>query len=286
MTVSASLTASTIERPRPPDRARTAQARDIGTTARPSVAAVVTSLHSRTGKTLLARVLADYFVLSGRRPLVFDTDPAERTLHASFPSDTTVIDLADVRDQMVLFDTLAMRSPDARVVDVSHHVYRRFFRVMQESHFVAEARQRAVEPIIFYIADRKPDAYEEGVALRGRFATSGFVLVENAHVGRIKEQTRLSTGYQALMTHDLQMTLPLLPPELSDTLDESGLSLSAIVSQPLSRGENGPRRPDDLSFEDRMTLRNWLVAVFRDIHRLMREIETRAPPLVHDDALS
>src|SRR5690349_14622076 len=124
MTASAFSTGSTIERPRPPDPKRSVP-------ARPSVAAIVASLHARTGKTLLARVLADYFILSGIRPLLFDTDTTERTLHAAFPYDTVVVDPAEVRDQMILFDTLAAHSRLARVVDVAHHAQRKFFKVMQ-----------------------------------------------------------------------------------------------------------------------------------------------------------
>ena len=45
-----------------------------------SFAAIVCSLHARTGKTLLARVLADYFLLSDQTPLVFDTDAIEHAL--------------------------------------------------------------------------------------------------------------------------------------------------------------------------------------------------------------
>jgi hypothetical protein len=37
--------------------------------------------------------------------------------------------------------------------------------------------------------------------------------------------------------------------------------------------------PGDLPFEERAALRAFLVTVFRDIHRLIREIETRAPAL-------
>ena len=143
MTVSALSTGSTIERQLPPDpEHRPLNAAAGPATARPSFAAIVASLHGRTGKTLLARVLADYFVLSGQRPLVFDTDAAEQTLHAAFPYDTVVVDLGEVRDQMTLFDTLATRSPETRVVDVSHHAFRKFFKVMQDSHFAAEARAR------------------------------------------------------------------------------------------------------------------------------------------------
>src|SRR5262245_38198249 len=101
----------------------------FGREAGMSFAAIVASLHARTGKTLLARVLADYFILSGRRPLLFDTDVAECRLSASFPHATMVVDPANVPDQMTLFDTLALAAPEARVVDVSHQAYRKFFRV-------------------------------------------------------------------------------------------------------------------------------------------------------------
>jgi hypothetical protein len=245
---------------------------------RPSPAAIVTSLHARTGKTLLARVLGDYFALSGRPPLVFDTDVTEQTLRAAFPYDTVVVDLAETRDQMTLFDTLARRAPEARVVDVSHHALRKFFKVMFESQFAAEAHVRNVEPIIFYIADRGADAYEEARHLRERFDDCAFVLVDNAHIGRAKETTQRSAAYQEMQQHDLRMTLPRLDPALADALEESALSLGDIVTKPLSRSEEG-HVPGDLPFEERALLRGWVMQAFRDIHRLTRTIETRAPAL-------
>jgi hypothetical protein len=234
-------------------------------------------LHGRTGKTLLARVIAEYFALSGRRPMIFDTDAAERTLHAAFPYDTVVVDLHETRDQMTLFDTLAARAPESRVVDVSHYARRKFFKVMAESAFVAEARARAVEPIVFYIADRNPDAYEEARQLRERFADCAFVLVENAFVGRVKELTRRSGAYKAMEDHDLRMALPRLDHALADILEDPVVSLGDIVRQPLSRSADA--MPGGLIFEEREALRAWLVGVFRDIHRLAREAENRAPPL-------
>ena len=270
-------TASTIERRPPPDPERgTPHAADV---ARPSLAAIVASLHGRTGKTLLARVLADYFVLSGKRPLLFDTDAAEQRLHASFPYDTVVVDLFEVRDQMTLFDTLAARSHEARVVDVSHHAFRKFFKVMQDSRFIGEARARQVEPVIFYVTDRNPDAYEEGRLLRERFEECALVLVENAFVGRVKDLTRRSAGYRALESHDLRMALPRLDPVLSEMIEDENFSLSETMTRPLSR-EAVSHGPGDLSFDEQEALRGWLVKVFREIHRLTREIELRAPPLL------
>lgn len=277
MTGSVSSTASTIAPPRRPDRERRVSRERADA---PAVAAIVSSLHGRTGKTLLARVLADYFVLSGARPLLFDTDVVDEPLRASFPYDTVTVDLADTRDQMKLFDTLAIRAPEARVADVSHRDTRKFFKLMQESHFVAEARAREVEPVIFCIADRNPDAWEEARVLRERFDCT-FVLVENVYVGRIKDLTRRSPGYRAFDDHDLRMTLLQLDADIADAVEEQGLSLSDIVAQPLSRrdAERPPVR-GELSFEQRETLRAWLIGVFRDIHRVRRAVEGRAPSLM------
>jgi hypothetical protein len=281
MTASGSSTASTIDRPPPPDREPSqGWPGAVEPAPRPSLAAIVASLHGRTGKTLLARVLADYFVLAGTRPLLFDTDCSEQTLHAWFPYDTVVADITDVRDQMTLFDTLAARSPEARVVDVSHYVYRRFFKVMQESHFVPEARARQVEPVIFYIADRNPDAYEEGRVLRERFDDCPMVLVENAFVGRVKDLTRRSAGYRAFEDHDLCIALPPLDLGVADAIDDPGVSLSDIMSRPLSRSADA--HPAGLSFEQQTEVRGWLVQVFREIHRVTRTVEERAPAIFPD----
>ena len=272
MTVSDFSTVSTIEPPQRPEPDRPSQAQTGA--ARPSCAAIVASRHGRTGKTLLARVLADYFLLSGNRPLVFDTDFTEQTLRAAFPFDSVVVDLTETRDQMTLFDNLATRAPEARVVDVSHYVFRKFFKLMDESDFVSEARARQIEPVIFYIADRNPDAYEEGRLLRDRFAGCALVLVENVFLGPIKERTLRSAGYRAFESHDLCMTLPLLDPQIADAIHDAEMSLSDVIRQPLSRSDEVAA--GGLTFEHRAELRSWLMKTFRDIHRVTRAAEARA----------
>ncbi len=108
------------------------------------LAFIVASLHGRSGKTLLARALVDYFVLSGGRPHVFDTDAVERGLHMLFPRDARVVDLTVVRDQMLLFDTLAKRSSQARVVAVTHRSLTKFFELMRETLILSPKPGHAV----------------------------------------------------------------------------------------------------------------------------------------------
>lgn len=274
MIVSVSSIASTTAQ-RPPDTAPRSQGeRPALRTAKPSLAGIVTSVHARTGRTLLARVLAEHFVLSGRRPLIFDTDPIEHRLQSCFPYDTIVVDLHETRDQMTLFDTLAAPSPESRVADVSHQAFRKFFRVMSESGFEAEARPNNIVPVIFYIADRNPDSYEEGRRLRDRFAQTRFVLVENAFVGAAKEVTRANPAYQTLSAHEPRLAMPALAPEFAELLENPGLSLSELMRQPLALDETRPAPPDELSFRARATIRAWLIAMFREIHRVTHRAET------------
>ncbi len=244
--------------------------------AKPSVAGIVTSVHARTGRTLLARVLAEHFVLSGQRPLIFDTDPVDHRLQSCFPHETIVVDLNEVRDQMTLFDTLAAPSRESRVANVSHQAFRKFFDVMSESGFETEAREHNIAPVIFYMTDRTPDSFEQGRLLRERFSEASFVLVENAFVGEPKEVTRSSAGYQALSAHELRMTMPMLEGEFAEALDDPRFSLSELMRQPMALDDTRPEPQDELSFRARSAIRTWLIRMFREIHRVSRAIEARA----------
>ena len=62
------------------------------------------------------------------------------------------------------------------------------------------------------------------------------MLVENAFLGKVKDQTRRSAGYRAFEDHELRMTLPCLDPEVLDIVEDIHLSLSDLMREPLSRG--------------------------------------------------
>ena len=232
-----------------------------------SFAAIVASLHGRSGKTLLARALGDYFILSGQKPYLFDTDAVERGLQMLFPRDAIVIDLAIVRDQMLLFDTLAERSPQMRVVDVTHRSLTKFFELMRDTDFMSEARSRDVEPVIFYIPDRKIDSFKAGMILRDNFSNCPFVVVENAFLGEPKSNIRQDRAYRSLKAHQPRFVMPKLDNGVVDALEDCALSLSDFMRQPMSRDGEVPI-PDGLSCDLRITLRAWVFKIFQEIHRV------------------
>jgi hypothetical protein len=226
-------------------------------------AAIVASARVRAGKTLLARLLAENFLLSGSRPALFDTESSERRLWSYFPNETTVVDLDRVTDQMTLFEALTVGSEHPRIVEVTHRSSKKFFDVMRDSDYVSEARASGIEPVVFYIPSPDPDSFEYGRQLREHLGHCSFVVVNNAHLGEIKHFTRLSVGYRALETNRPRLLIPRLDPAYTGAIDDPTLSFSEFIRDPRT----------DLPLAARDAIRQWLVRSLREIYGVMRALE-------------
>jgi hypothetical protein len=244
----------------------------------PSFAAIVTSLHGHVGKTLLARTLTDYFILSGGRPYIFDTDSVERGLYALFPAEARVIDLAVVRDQMLLFDTLAKPSPQMRIVDVTHHSLMTFLELLRGTDVIAEARSHGIESVIFYIPDRRVDSFEAGIILRDNFPDCTFIVVDNAFLKEPKRNARQGPSYKALRLHNWRFAMPKLAEQVVEALEDCSLSLGDFMRQPMS-SSGGALVPGNLTPGMCIVLRTWVFRMFQEIHRLTNALATHEEPV-------
>jgi len=233
------------------------------------LAVIITAPRPRSGATLLARAFADYFRLSREHPLIFDTGHDERRLSLYFPGMATAVDLNNIRGQMTLFDTLASPVDEKRVVDVSHESFAHFFDVMEKIDYLGEAHAQRVEPVIFYILGRGVDSYEQARVLRDRFACP-FVVVDNPFVGGPNEKARHSQGHAALQLHSWRMRMPPLDPLMADVIADTGLSLGAFMREDVHSSSLA-----FLSREARPAIRAWIMAMFREIHRILRALEGR-----------
>jgi len=174
----------------------------------------------------------DYFSRSRESVEVFDTDAANPKLAAHFLGRSTVIDLDKVRDRVNLFDRLAAPAAEVQVVDVATHAFKKFFDLMRESDYVAEARARNVETVIFYIPGRDAESYEVGARLLARFPDCAFVTAENENLGEIDKYARGGEGYFTLRQHERRMLMPRLDSLFALALAESELSLGDFLSDP------------------------------------------------------
>jgi hypothetical protein len=235
-----------------------------------AIAAIVASARVRAGKTLLARLLAENFFLSGNRPILLDTDTTEKRLWSFFPVETQLLDVDRVTDQMTLFETLAVGSSNPRVVEVAHRTAKKFFEVMRDADYAKEARAADVEPVIFYIPSPDPDSFEYGRQLREQLPGCSFVVVQNPFLGEIKHLTRLSVGYRALEVVRPRVVLPALDPQFVPIVSDPSFSFREFMREPTT----------ELPPAAREAIRNWLVACLRATYAAIEALERKSAEMV------
>jgi hypothetical protein len=146
---------------------------------RPAPIYIVASPRPRVGKTLLARLLIEFFRSADRSVVAYDLNPRDPALAGHFPRLVQPIDITDTSGQMLLFDHLIGSEPVTRVIDLGYRPFDQFFAVMAEIGFVPEARRRMIEPIILFITDSAPSTVRAYANLRQLLPGASFVPVHN-----------------------------------------------------------------------------------------------------------
>jgi len=149
---------------------------------------IVASPRPRVGKTLIARLLIDFFRDSGRALVGYDLDPREPTFAGYFPDLVATVDIADTPGQMALFDRLIAGGPRTTVIDLGYGPFQQFFDVMTEIGFVNEARRRAIEPVVLFVTDPAPATVRAYGEIRRRLPATAFVPVHNEAVSVMYEK--------------------------------------------------------------------------------------------------
>ena len=139
---------------------------------------VVCSPCRGVGKTLVSRLLAEFYVVNDRPVAAFDLADEGPQLTDYLPDITTVADIADTRGQMTFFDRLIVNDVGARIIDLSHRVFKNFFTVVQEIRFFEEARRSSIEPLVLFIIDADPKSAKAYGVLR-QFSQASLLPVRN-----------------------------------------------------------------------------------------------------------
>ena len=188
---------------------------------------IICSSRPRVGKTLVARVLAEFFRAEGRPVAAFDVNPDEFALVDYLPGYTVVAGVGDTRDQMALLDHLLLPDHVPKVIDLSHSQFDKFFTVIQEIGFAEEARRRGVAPVVLFMAGADARSQQGYTLLRHRFPNMPLVPVINEalpHIARSCDQfpgTRLGGA---------PLTVPALSPVLKGVIERPSFSFAALAA--------------------------------------------------------
>jgi hypothetical protein len=244
-----------------------------------SLAILVVSPRERSGCTLIARLFAEFFRLSGDAPLLFDTDAQKPKFSKYFP-EAEIVNLDQTKGQMRLFDTLPMRAHEPKIVDVTGRAFPSFFSLMRDIDFVAEARANNVEPVIVYIPHYEAEDFDRGFRIREHFGCE-FMLAENSFLGVAPQALHSVDAYWALKAHPVHMKIPLLDPMNMNLMEDERVSLAEFLkasapgaAQPTA-GEKAALPLAYLSLDARSKIRGWIKPSLREVQRVVQLVQAR-----------
>jgi hypothetical protein len=159
---------------------------------------------------------------------------------------------------MAMFDRLIEPDGRAKVVDVSHASFGRFFAISQEIGFFREAPRRSIEPVILYPADPHPVAVNAYADLRQSLRSALLIPVFNEAV--IKGM-KLRQDFPFSRQVEVPLQISTLSPVLKAQMDRAPYSFTDV------HGGLPVGIPMGLAFE----LRAWTRRTFLQF----RELELR-----------
>jgi hypothetical protein len=219
---------------------------------------IVASPRPATGKTFLARLIVDFLRMNGGPVEAFELSPGDVALSDQLPELTSYSDVDSTQARMRLFDRLILADGVAKVIDVGHLSFQRFFSVMDEIKFAEAAQRRSLEVIVLYAADAHPKSVTAYGILQRRLPS--LILVPVFNDGILKGK-KLRDQYPFTRAAAVPIQIPLLPPALKAHAERSGLSFVDFHSQASAPVPLGP------AFE----LRSWTKRAFLEF----REFELR-----------
>jgi hypothetical protein len=214
---------------------------------------IICSPRPQVGKTLLARLMAEFQLLQHGAADAFDINLNEPALIDYLPHLTETADITDTRGQMALMDRIVVNDG---IVDLGYPSFDGFFRMATEIGFTKEAVRRGVAPFFLFLAGRDRTSQNAYAMLRDAFPQATLVPVNNEYV--------LHGDVPETLLHTRMLTLRLLPAFLKSILDRTAFSFGHYL-----------RGPNDPSAE----LHQWIRGNFTAFHDMETSLLQQEPRL-------
>jgi hypothetical protein len=224
--------------------------------ARQTPVFIIASPRARVDKTLVARVLAEYFAAEARPVAAFDVNPDEFTLVGYLPAVTAVSSIDNTRGQMALFDQLVVADQVAKVVDLGAAQFEKFFAVMHELALARELRRQGIAPVVLFVADGDQRTQQAYALLRRRLAEVPLIPVINEAV---PVSARYRDNFPPSRLGGAPLTISALAAVVRGVIERPGFSFAAYAA-----------KTEDTTTE----LYGWIRKVFVEF----RELELRLLP--------
>jgi hypothetical protein len=139
---------------------------------------IVCSPRRCIGKTLVSRLLIEFYILNEQKVEAFDLADEGPQLADYLPQFTAIADIHEISGQMSFFEQLIAAKEGVKIIDLSYRSFQDFFTVVERIAFFEEARRQLIDPFILLVGDAdlrsQPDE-----TLQYRFTKASLVLVRN-----------------------------------------------------------------------------------------------------------
>jgi hypothetical protein len=218
---------------------------------------VVCSTRPRVGKTLVSRMLTEFYLIDSRPVAAFDLADEGAQLVNYLPMMTKVVDIRDIRGQVAFFDQLIADTRCTQIIDLSHRAFDNFFSIVREIRFFEEALSRTIEPLLLFITDAEDlNTLKSYEMLRDEFCEAASLLP-------VRNQIEPS----AILTRNAPFNAKIPPASLDIPL--LNLSLKAHVAQQsfsFARFWQAPASELPISMDDELA--GWVGDIFSQFRSL------------------
>jgi hypothetical protein len=155
---------------------------------------IICSPRPFVGKTLMARQLGEYLLLTNGEVTAFDINLKEPSLLDYLPAITETAEIDDTFGKMALMDRLIINDGISKVIDLGYHAFDEYFKMSAEIGFMKEAARAGIAPIVLFIAETDRASARSYAALCKHIPASALVTIDNEYVVRGEMPASMGRG--------------------------------------------------------------------------------------------
>jgi hypothetical protein len=186
----------------------------------------VCSPRPRVGRTLVARLLTEYFLADGRSAAAFDANPQDPVLSEHLPDYTIPATIGDTTSQMALFDHLIVNDAIPKIVDLASGLFAPFFDVARDIGFFEEARARLLDIVVLFVTDHHARSAEAYASLLQCAAQVMLIPVQNEAITKTFRSTEFPPA------RAVPLRIAALSPVLNSFINKPGFSFANYLHKP------------------------------------------------------
>jgi hypothetical protein len=216
------------------------------------------------GKTTVTRTLLDYFLAHQVAARAFDTEWPNGTLKRFHPEGTRVVDVAQVADQMAIFDTV-YSSDAVTIIDIRAGRFSPTLKALREVGILELAKSGYLTLAVFHVLGASLASLDEIDETAPYLRDASYFVVKNfindTHFFEWNQAT--SSSYSRQIKDAVEIVIPKLTEMANEQVELASVSYLNFVANKKQNGESAA-----YSFVLRGYVRHWLARVWTEYDRI------------------